>query len=147
MSPRFLSFTVDLNGPKVDRICLAEDNSSRVWLIEESLRRPEPPLIRIPKAVVTSFLQPLIVAAMEMGASCVIQTPAGLNEFLIEVGSRIANLDGQIRRSVWREILNLQAEAEQHVRHTAAIRPDRLVRSSGNAVEHNGQKDCQHYQK
>jgi|SRR5579871_950488 len=136
---------------KLIRICLAEDNSADVWLIEEALRRrgltfeienfttapdaiaavlkygnpgmpvpdlmlldynlpgghggqilafaaQNPHLSGIPKAVVTSFLQPSeVAAAMEMGASCVIQKPAGLNEFMAEVGGKVnALLEGRL---------------------------------------------------
>lgn len=47
----------------------------------------------VPKAIVTSFLQPgEMNHVMELGAACVITKPAGLEEFMKEVGGRIAAL-------------------------------------------------------
>jgi chemotaxis family two-component system response regulator Rcp1 len=52
-----------------------------------------PYLARIPKAIVTSFLQPVETnTVMELGAACVITKPAGLEEFMREVGGRIEAL-------------------------------------------------------
>lgn len=52
-----------------------------------------PYLARVPKAIVTSFLQPAETNhVMELGAACVITKPAGLEEFMREVGGRIAGL-------------------------------------------------------
>jgi CheY-like chemotaxis protein len=52
-----------------------------------------PYLARTPKAIVTSFLQPVETNhVMELGAACVITKPAGLDEFMREVGGRIAAL-------------------------------------------------------
>jgi two-component system, chemotaxis family, response regulator Rcp1 len=52
-----------------------------------------PYLARIPKAIVTSFLQPGETNhVIELGAACVITKPAGLEEFMREVGGRIAAL-------------------------------------------------------
>jgi len=52
-----------------------------------------PHLSSVPKAVVTSFLQPEeITAVMQMGAACVITKPAGLDEFMAEVGGKVETL-------------------------------------------------------
>jgi two-component system, chemotaxis family, response regulator Rcp1 len=52
-----------------------------------------PYVARVPKAIVTSFLQPSEMNhAIELGAACVITKPAGLEEFMREVGGRIAAL-------------------------------------------------------
>jgi CheY-like chemotaxis protein len=47
----------------------------------------------VPKAVLTSYLQPREhKAALELGARCVITKPAQLEEFMSEVGNKIAEL-------------------------------------------------------
>jgi two-component system, chemotaxis family, response regulator Rcp1 len=52
-----------------------------------------PYVAHVPKAIVTSFLQPgEMNHVIELGAACVITKPAGLEEFMREVGGRIAAL-------------------------------------------------------
>ena len=52
-----------------------------------------PHLNHVPKAIVTSFLQPSeIKSAMETGASCIIAKPASLEEFMAEVGGKVEAL-------------------------------------------------------
>ena len=52
-----------------------------------------PNLSRVPKAIVTSFLQPReLNLALGLGARCVITKPANLEEFMNEVGGKIAEL-------------------------------------------------------
>jgi CheY-like chemotaxis protein len=60
-----------------------------------------PHLSSVPKAVVTSFLQPdEVKAVMQMGAVCVINKPAGLDEFMAEVGGKVeALLAGRVVRT------------------------------------------------
>src|SRR5215470_6248023 len=52
-----------------------------------------PRLADVPKAVLTSYLQPREhSAAMQLGARCIITKPAQLEEFMSEVGGKIAAL-------------------------------------------------------
>ena len=52
-----------------------------------------PHLSLVPKAIVTSFLQPNEVkAVIDLGAHCVIHKPAGLEEFMSEVGGQVEAL-------------------------------------------------------
>ena len=52
-----------------------------------------PYVARVPKAIVTSFLQPgEMNHVIELGAACVITKPAGLEEFMREVGGQIEAL-------------------------------------------------------
>ncbi|HEY7335996.1 MAG TPA: response regulator [Bryobacteraceae bacterium] len=47
----------------------------------------------VPKAILTSFLQPSeSKKALELGAACVITKPASLDEFMSEVGGKVAKL-------------------------------------------------------
>lgn len=52
-----------------------------------------PALLRVPKAVVTSSVAPRDrEQAMQLGAHCFINKPPDLDEFLTEVGSKVAQL-------------------------------------------------------
>jgi CheY-like chemotaxis protein len=52
-----------------------------------------PRLAAVPRAVLTSFLQPRdFKLAMELGAQCVITKPASLENFMTEVGGKVAEL-------------------------------------------------------
>ena len=52
-----------------------------------------PKLSHTPKAVVTSFLQPHeLKLALDLGAQCVITKPANLEDFMTEVGGKIAEM-------------------------------------------------------
>ena len=54
-----------------------------------------PQLANVPKAILTSWLQPLEAEkARKLGASCLITKPANLEEFLDVVGTRIAGMLG-----------------------------------------------------
>jgi hypothetical protein len=47
----------------------------------------------VPKAILTSFLPPgESKRALEIGANCVITKPASLDEFMREVGGKVAEL-------------------------------------------------------
>ena len=50
-------------------------------------------LVSVPKVIVTSFLAPKDRArALELGATCFINKPPNLDDFLAEVGTKIAEL-------------------------------------------------------
>jgi CheY-like chemotaxis protein len=63
--------------------------------------RGNPNLTSVPKAIISSFLRPdELTEVAEMGATCVILKPSGLNEFFSQVGTRIEellNVSGQSR--------------------------------------------------
>ncbi len=52
-----------------------------------------PNLAEVPKAILSSFMQPQDVEKMlEMGAACFIMKPAGLHDFLRDVGTKVSDL-------------------------------------------------------
>jgi CheY-like chemotaxis protein len=55
--------------------------------------RGNPNLTSVPKAIISSFLRPdELTEVKEMGVTCVILKPSGLNEFFSQVGARIEEL-------------------------------------------------------
>jgi two-component system, chemotaxis family, response regulator Rcp1 len=55
-----------------------------------------PSLIRVPKAILSSFLKPTeLQEAIKLGASCFIAKPANLADFLRDVGTTVAALLNQ----------------------------------------------------
>jgi CheY-like chemotaxis protein len=60
-------------------------------VLEAAVENPR--LASVPKAILTSFLPPgESERALQMGARCVITKPASLEEFLREVGGKVAEL-------------------------------------------------------
>jgi CheY-like chemotaxis protein len=60
-------------------------------VLEAAAKNPK--LASVPKAIVTSFLQPdEITNALQLGASCFITKPADLEQFFEDIGGKVSEL-------------------------------------------------------
>jgi CheY-like chemotaxis protein len=78
-------------------------------ILEAAAQNPR--IAAIPKAILTSYLQPSeMQAALELGAACIITKPAGLEQFMTEVGGKLSAL---LRGDAGQSVPGIRGAAEQ----------------------------------